>query len=582
MKKNTISIIFAIVFVLSATITFAQNKSIELNNGVLNELMEAGGFDTTQISWSIETWVKVRTFDGVDESHFVEPWTGGAGETCQLYFNPTTHTITTNGNAYSFGGLGETEILADTWYHIAMTVDGVAKTFTVYLNGEEELSGASNENQLQTSPKVLDSLVIGHFRGLGYDADWGATQGKFDEVRLWYKALTQAEVQANMNKAITSGDGLEAVWNFDGSDINTDATGNGHDLISGGRVDASNLSDDAPALESSGGVSALEKSLELNNGVLNELMEAGGFDTLQTNWSLETWVKFRTFAGVDESHFLEGWAGLSGEMSQFYIDPTNHVLTTRGNSYSFGVVGTTEIMTDKWYHIAFVVDGDNGIFTAYLNGEEELTGPSNGNVNAASPTMFDSVVVGHFRGLAYDADWGATQGKFDEVRVWYKALTQEEVKANMNKAITSGDGLAAVWNFNDSTNIGLDATGNGHDLISGGRVDASNLSDDVPSGLVGVEKNSKNGTPEEFQLSQNYPNPFNPTTVISFTLKNASHVKLDVYNVIGEKVAELINSNLSTGVHSVNFNAADLTSGIYFYKISAGDFVAIKKMMLLK
>ncbi|MCB0746288.1 MAG: S8 family peptidase [Ignavibacteriae bacterium] len=100
----------------------------------------------------------------------------------------------------------------------------------------------------------------------------------------------------------------------------------------------------------------------------------------------------------------------------------------------------------------------------------------------------------------------------------------------------------------------------------------------------------KNELPNEFVLNQNYPNPFNPTTSIKFNLPTESKVRLNVFNVLGEEVAELVNNNLQAGFHSVQFDARSLNSGIYFYKIEAGDpsagsghgFVQIRKMMLLK
>ena len=85
-----------------------------------------------------------------------------------------------------------------------------------------------------------------------------------------------------------------------------------------------------------------------------------------------------------------------------------------------------------------------------------------------------------------------------------------------------------------------------------------------------------------FQLFQNYPNPFNPSTNIKFDLKEDSYVTLTVYNIIGQKVAELINSDLSAGFHNVIFNAVNLSSGIYFYKLKAGSYSSVKKMELLK
>lgn len=88
--------------------------------------------------------------------------------------------------------------------------------------------------------------------------------------------------------------------------------------------------------------------------------------------------------------------------------------------------------------------------------------------------------------------------------------------------------------------------------------------------------------PTNYSLKQNYPNPFNPSTVISFTLPKGSIVSLKVFNVLGEEVTELINEFKNAGVHKVTFNASDLPSGVYIYSLSAGDFIATKKMMLLK
>ncbi|HPO56856.1 MAG TPA: T9SS type A sorting domain-containing protein [Ignavibacteriaceae bacterium] len=85
-----------------------------------------------------------------------------------------------------------------------------------------------------------------------------------------------------------------------------------------------------------------------------------------------------------------------------------------------------------------------------------------------------------------------------------------------------------------------------------------------------------------FALSQNYPNPFNPETVIAFTLPEKSAVKLEVFNSIGEKVAELFNGNKEAGNHRLVFNASNLPSGIYLYRLSAGANVQSKKLLLLK
>ena len=89
-------------------------------------------------------------------------------------------------------------------------------------------------------------------------------------------------------------------------------------------------------------------------------------------------------------------------------------------------------------------------------------------------------------------------------------------------------------------------------------------------------------TPVEFSLSQNYPNPFNPATKINYSVPKDGYVKISVYNVIGQEVAELVNGMVKAGTHEVNFDASGLTSGIYFYKIEANGFSNIKKMTLLR
>ncbi len=86
----------------------------------------------------------------------------------------------------------------------------------------------------------------------------------------------------------------------------------------------------------------------------------------------------------------------------------------------------------------------------------------------------------------------------------------------------------------------------------------------------------------EFTLHQNYPNPFNPSTTIGYFLPAATHVTLKVFSSSGEEIAELVNGYKEPGEHEVEFNADNLSSGVYVYRISAGDYTALKKMILLK
>jgi len=89
-------------------------------------------------------------------------------------------------------------------------------------------------------------------------------------------------------------------------------------------------------------------------------------------------------------------------------------------------------------------------------------------------------------------------------------------------------------------------------------------------------------SPKEFSLKQNYPNPFNPVTKIKYSIPAKAFVTLNVYNAIGEKIAELVNNEMNAGNYEISFDGTGLSSGIYYYKITAGNFSEVKKMMLVK
>ena len=88
--------------------------------------------------------------------------------------------------------------------------------------------------------------------------------------------------------------------------------------------------------------------------------------------------------------------------------------------------------------------------------------------------------------------------------------------------------------------------------------------------------------PIEYSLNQNYPNPFNPATTISYSIPKAGNVSLKIFNVLGQEVRSIVNEYQNVGTYSVSFDAASLTSGVYFYSIVTDNFVKVKKMMLVK
>jgi len=94
--------------------------------------------------------------------------------------------------------------------------------------------------------------------------------------------------------------------------------------------------------------------------------------------------------------------------------------------------------------------------------------------------------------------------------------------------------------------------------------------------------NNENIYPAEYKFYQNYPNPFNPTTTINYSLPKAGNVKLTVYNAIGSRVATILNEYKQPGNYSIKFNASNLASGIYLYRLESGNYNAARKFIILK
>ncbi len=104
----------------------------------------------------------------------------------------------------------------------------------------------------------------------------------------------------------------------------------------------------------------------------------------------------------------------------------------------------------------------------------------------------------------------------------------------------------------------------------------------TPNIMFKPDNNEEILIPDDYVLYQNYPNPFNPITEIKFDLPTASDVRLEVYNIMGQKITTLVEGQLEAGIHSYEWNAGSAATGIYFYQIKISDFTETKKMILLK
>jgi len=140
---------------------------------------------------------------------------------------------------------------------------------------------------------------------------------------------------------------------------------------------------------------------------------------------------------------------------------------------------------------------------------------------------------------------------------------------------------------------GIATDGSGNSIVTGGFSGTATFGDStltsVGSGDIFIAKlglvtgiEEEFALPQSFNLSQSYPNPFNPSTTIEFSLPCSGYVMLQVFNILGEVVATLVNEELNVGTYTTQWNASGVASGVYFYKMRTGEFVDTKKLLLLK
>jgi len=198
------------------------------------------------------------------------------------------------------------------------------------------------------------------------------------------------------------------------------------------------------------------------------------------------------------------------------------------------------------------------------------SGYSLDNLAPRIPTKFAAALQGNIVALTWE--------KNDEADLQYYAVYRS-ITQNFVPSMDNRIGRVAINSYNDETAVigqvyyykvsALDHSGN-----------ESNPSNEVSMMITDIADDGS--LPTDFNLYQNYPNPFNPSTTISFDLPSSEFVTLTLYDVLGKQVATLVNEVRNAGRYDIRFDAGYLSSGMYFYKISAGNFNQIKKFILMK
>lgn len=271
-----------------------------------------------------------------------------------------------------------------------------------------------------------------------------------------------------------------------------------------------------------------------------------GIDYLTLKYSpsgIITWAKH--YNGTDSD---------VDEAKKIIVDGTGSVYVT---GFSEGVSSAYDYLTIKYSAM-----GDT-IWTARYNNIED------GDDRAEDMKVDAS-------GNVYVTGWSRDTGtRYDYLTLKYSPSGAKEWDIRYEGTHLTIDSKAFA--------LGLDAAGN---VYVTGVSDGPTGNEDITtikyaSIMTGVTGNT-NSTPEGFELKQNYPNPFNPSTKISFSLPNAGMTTLKIYDMAGKEVAQLVNGSMNAGTYEFNFDAAGLSSGVYFYTLRTGEFVETKKMNLIK
>jgi len=174
----------------------------------------------------------------------------------------------------------------------------------------------------------------------------------------------------------------------------------------------------------------------------------------------------------------------------------------------------------------------------------------------------------------YDAPFSTVATIGDESKIITSQHYNDASGSNMGEFVEE----SITFESGESTTVVLFITNDWENGTGSVNVDDFSISESTST----VSTDEENTIPSIIALKQNYPNPFNPSTSISYTLNEASLVKLEVFNMIGQKVATLVDSRQSAGEHTISFNALGLSSGIYLYRMEAGSFSEVKRMTLIK
>ncbi len=324
-------------------------------------------------------------------------------------------------------------------------------------------------------------------------------------------------------------DGLVGYWSFDegSGDTAHDYSGNGNNAKINGAVWTTGVSGHALSFDG-----------------LDDYVNIGNDESIKPNLpiTISCWIvalNYTDYGNIflnDKMHWPEAYYGVS--LCFNTSNPTKTIAITYGDggagpSHRRTKTGTTQLSLGVWYHVVGVIRGATDM-DIYINGRND-----GGTYFGSGGSIKYSDSPGYIGQCGYGYSGYFFPGYIDEVRIYNRALSAAEIESLY----------------------------------------------DYPSYVTDETENRER--PSKFALSQNYPNPFNQSTKIEFTLAKSGFISLNIYDLIGRKIRTLVSENLPSGYKSVfwdgkNDEEKEVASGIYLYRLRAGELVEFKKMVLLK
>jgi len=287
------------------------------------------------------------------------------------------------------------------------------------------------------------------------------------------------------------------------------------------------------------------------------------------------------------------WLVYSYTVDPRFIGTQNSICVTDSVHAWFGLYNTTGIY--DYHKILYTTDGGANFLISHLAYQGYYVNSIEFKQNnqfgiAATDDQYDYLSKSNNGGASWQSVFYESLGNSIKIisipntNVWYAATGSQEAGKRMYKSTDNG----INWNampFPDSLFVKLVYM----DYVSYGEkvflyaIDRNGkifrLVDNVE--IIGIHPIST-VIPKSYSLSQNYPNPFNPVTTIRFNLPHAGNVRLTVYDALGKEIKLLVNENLQAGIYETDFDAANIPSGVYFYRIESAGYTETKKMVLVK